>query len=186
MPENVTQTSPTAIHDAAIAELLARGVDNYTLKGIARRAGIQPSDITERWGDARVLLMEAQLSRASGDVPAPNTGTLRGDLEAYVASLVEVAATSDRRAWFQRLLPASRDFDFGEVRADFWQVRFDTVAPILQRAAERGELREGIDPLAAIRMFSAGLWFAVIFSDTPVDPDHAAQSLDIFIHGITA
>jgi len=184
--EDVAQSQRQAIRDAALAELITGGIDKFTVGGVARRAGVDPSVIVETWRDRRLLLMDAQLSRASSEVPTPNTGTLRGDLVAYATSLIELAASPEGRTWFKRLLPASGDADLAEIRADFWQVRFDAVAPILERAAERGELRDGVDPLAAIRMFSAGLWFDVIFTDTAVDPNHAAQALDIFIHGITA
>ena len=183
--EESIRLSRAAIYDAALAELLDRGIDNYTIDGIAKRASLDRSTIIQIWGDARVLLMEAQLSRASETVPATNTGSLHGDLLEYAASLTELAATTEGRGWFQRLLPAGRDVDFAEVRADFWKIRFDSVEPILERAAERGELRDGIDAMAAIRMFSAALYFDVIFADTAVDPDYAAQVLDIFIHGIT-
>jgi hypothetical protein len=64
-------------------------------------------------------------------------------------------------------------------------VRFNDFAPVLQRAAERGELRKGIDPMEAVRMFFSAYLFDVIFADTPVRPEYAAQMLDIFIHGIT-
>jgi len=83
------------------------------------------------------------------------------------------------------MLPASRDADLSEVRSDFWQVRFNDFLPVLQRAAERGELREGVDASEAIRMFFAAYLFDLIFSGTPVRPEYAAQMLDIFFHGIT-
>ena len=34
-------------------------------------------------------------------------------------------------------------------------------------------------------MFSAAVYYDVIFADTPVRPEYAARVLDIFIHGIT-
>ena len=57
--------------------------------------------------------------------------------------------------------------------------------PVLQRAAERGELREGVDPIEAVRMFFAAYLFDLTFSDTPVRPEYAAQMLDIFFDGIS-
>ena len=64
-------------------------------------------------------------------------------------------------------------------------MRFNDFLPVLQRAAERGELREGVDALEAIRMFFAAYLFDLTFSDTPVRADYATQMLDIFFHGIT-
>ena len=173
------------ILDAALAELLARGIDDFTVKGVATRAGVDPRVIIATWNDRRVLLMDAQLSRAHRLMPIPDTGSLRGDLEAFAAMLAEMAEAPERRAWFKRLLPASRDVDLSEVRSDFWQVRLNEIAAIVRRAAERGELREGINPENAMHMFNAAYVADLIFTDSPVRHDYAAQVLDIFIRGIT-
>ena len=183
--EEAVHARRQAILDAAIAELIARGIDDFTVEGVAKRAGVDPRVIIEMWHDHRVLLMDAQLSRAHRRMPTPDTGSLRGDLEAFAAMLAEMAGAPERRAWFQRLLPASRDCDFSEVRSDFWQVRLNEVAPIIRRAAERGELREGIEHVEAIAMFNTAYLFDLIFADSPVRPEYAAQVLDIFLHGIT-
>jgi AcrR family transcriptional regulator len=174
-----------AILDAAMAELVAVGIDNFAAEGIAERAGVDPAVIRRDWGDHRVLLMDAQLSRARQSVPTPDTGSLAGDLAVLAESLDQLAGSHQWRQWFHRLHPGDGHADLSEVRSDFWHVRFDEVAPVFQRAAERGELREGVDPIAAIKMFSAAYLFDVIFADTAVDRDYAAQLLDIFIHGIT-
>ena len=36
-----------AIRDAAIAELIARGIDGFTIEGVAERAGVDPRAITQ-------------------------------------------------------------------------------------------------------------------------------------------
>ena len=70
MPEEAAQARQ-AIRRGAIAELIARGIDDFTVKGVATRAGVDPSDILQIWHDRRVLLMDAQLSRASEALPLP-------------------------------------------------------------------------------------------------------------------
>lgn len=183
--EEATQSQRRAIRDAALDELVARGIDGFTVEGVAKRAGVDPRVIIQMWHDRRVLLMEAQLSVAREHAPTPDTGSLRADLLALTESLAELAKTPQGRAWFHRLLPAGGDADLSEVRSDFWQAQLNEVAPILQRAAERGELRDGIDHAEAMRMFSAAIYYDVIFADTLVRPEYAARVLDIFIHGIT-
>ena len=129
--------------------------------------------------------MDAQFGQGRQGLATPDTGSLRGDVLAVAAALAEQAQSPNWQAWFHRMLPASRDADLSEVRSDFWQVRFNDFLPVLQRAAERGELREGVDASEAIRMFFAAYLFDLIFSGTPVRPEYAAQMLDIFFHGIT-
>lgn len=175
-----------AIHEAALAELIDRGIDKFTIAGVARRVGVEPSLIIKNWGDRRVLLMDAQLRLLGESLPPPDTGSLRGDLTALTKSLVALAATRDGRAWFRRLLSLDGDADLGEIRTDFWRVQLDQHVQILRRAAERGELRDGIDFEDAMRMLSASLYYDVIFSDTPVRSEYVEQTLDMFVRGLTA
>ena len=98
--------------------------------------------------------------------------------EAAIVRLVEVVLV-------RLLLPASGDADLSEVRSDFWRAELDRQSMIVRRAIERGELRDGIDPVESMRMFSAA-YYEVIFSGSAVRPQYAAQMIDIFIHGIAA
>lgn len=172
------------ILDAALTEFRIRGVDEFSIEGVATRAGVEPEVIARYWHDWRVLLMDAQLTRARQTVPTPDNGNLYQDLLDYANSLTAVANTVEGRRWFHRNLPNGRDTDFSEVRADYWSIRFSELVPILLHAAERGEIRDGIDPLEALRAFSAAIYYDVIFADSPVRPGYAKQVLDIFCHGI--
>ena len=170
---------------AALNELLLRGIDDFTVERVADRAGVNPAVITREWGDRRVLLMDAMFSEGHQGLPVPDTGSLRGDVEAVAAMLAALNAAPKWRSWFQRLLPASRDADFTEIRTDFIRGRMAEFVPVLQRAAERGELREGIDLQAAIRMFYTAYNADLIFDGTGVLPEYGTAVLDIFRRGIT-
>ena len=128
--------------------------------------------------------MQASLDGAERHLPTPDTGSLRTDLPAYAESLAEASKSDYARAVFYSLIPPSKDWDPTEVQSDFWDIRFEKVATILRRAADRGELRPGIDPLEAVRMLSTALRYDILFTNSAVRPDYAAQVLDIFIRGI--
>ena len=170
---------------AASDELASRGIDNFTIEGVAARAGVEADAIRQIWGDRRVLLMDAPLRGAQQSVPIPDTGSLRTDLVAYAHSLSAASASPSARAVLYSLIPPSKDWDPTEVRSDFWDIRFDTIATILRRAAARGELRSGIDPLEAMRLLSTALNYDALFTDSPMRPEYAEQVLDIFIRGVS-
>ena len=172
------------IVDAAAAELVDRGIDDFSIARVANRSGVDPTVIRTLWADRRVLLMDAMLSTAEQIVPLSDTGSLEGDLRALVMSLAVLADTATGRRRFRRLLPNGRDVDLTGVGADFWQYRFAAARPILERAAERGELRDGLDFDNVIRMFSAALYYDVIYHDDPVRPEYGEQVVDLFIRGI--
>lgn len=173
------------ILEAALAEVIARGIDAFTVDGVAARAGVDVSVITGIWGDGRVLLLEAQLASSSQRVPLPDTGSLRGDLQALSASQAELAETATGRRWVQRFLSADGDADLSEIRADFWRARHQEMVRILQRAEERGELRDDVELDDAMRMFLGASLVDIVVGDSAPRPGYFTQLLDIFIRGIS-
>ncbi len=167
------------ILQAALDEVIAKGIDGLSEQGIAARAGIDPRIIFQTWGDWRALFMEAALTDARQKFPAPDTGSLRGDL----LEVVERLCTVPERGWFRRMLATNQDIDLSEIRADYWTVRAQDFAPIFQRAAERGEVRDDVDPLDTIRMFTSACLYDVIFLGGPIRRDYATQLVDVFIRG---
>jgi PAS domain S-box-containing protein len=172
------------IFDAVQAELLESGIDRFAIDGVARRAGVDPGVIRAHWHDRRVLLMEVMLARTVAAAWSPDTGSLFTDLEAVSQLAVQNSRTVTGRALFRRVLPGSGDVDLAEISADLWEARFESAAQMLRRAAGRGQLRDGIVPDEAIRMFAAAFYYDVIFADSPVRPEYAEQVLDIFLHGV--
>lgn len=183
-PAGPDQDVKDRILDATLDELRIMGVDNFTIENVAKRAGVDASVIFGYWHDWRVLLMDAQLTRHRQQVPTPSNGDLEADLVDYANSLTRLTNTAQGRRWIHRNLPNGYDTDFSEVRSDFWSVRFSELVAIILEATDRGEIRDGIDPLDALRAFSAALFYDPIFADSPVRPDFAAQVRDIFLHGI--
>ena len=183
-PQEVSPEVKDRIFDAVLAELVASGIDSFRVEAVARRAGVETAVISARWHDSRVLLMDAILTRAAKLSPTPDTGSLTGDLAALTTSMSEFSASDLGRQWIHRLLPNGRDADLSEVGTDFWAARFSSFEPILQRAFKNDELRVGVDPREAIRMFASALNYDVIFTDAPVRPGYAAQALETFLYGI--
>ena len=119
--DDAAQSQRQTIRDAAMAELLARGIDGFSLSGVSSRAGVDLGVITRIWRDRRVLLMAAPSSASSrSSLPRPIPEALPADLAALCHSLCEPAETARAWTWFQLLLPASGDADLSEVRSDFW------------------------------------------------------------------
>ena len=170
---------------AAFREVVDRGIDKFTVDRVAARADVDHDTITAIWHDRRVLLMDALLSSSQSIIPLPDTGGLRGDVALAVQSAIDLASTQDGRRQFVLMMPRGKNFDPTEVQRDFRSKRLIARAAVFRRAAERGELREGIDPLAATEMLAAAISFDVLFADSPIRPDFVEQVLDIFLRGIS-
>jgi AcrR family transcriptional regulator len=79
---------------AAVEELLLeRPGDLPSMAAIAERAGVNPTSLYRRWGDARRLAGEVAVSRLMREHPVPDTGTLRGDLIAWASSVARSIST---------------------------------------------------------------------------------------------
>lgn len=169
---------------AAFDELVDRGIDRFTVDRVAKRAGVEPDVIIAIWGDRRILLMDAVLSSSESVIPIPDTGTLRGDLALAFEAAVTIASTREGRRQLYSMLPRGRDFDPTEVQRDFWDNRLIAWAVTFRRAQQRGELREGVDPMAATRMLAAAVNFDVLFADNPISAEYVEQVLDMFLHGV--
>jgi AcrR family transcriptional regulator len=73
-----------AVHQAT-AELLAlHGRAALTVPAIAARAGVTPSTIYRRWGELADLLADVALERLRPDTEPVDTGSVAGDLLAWV------------------------------------------------------------------------------------------------------
>lgn len=67
------------------------GYDRLTMDDIAARAGVGKAAIYRRWPSKAVVIADAiaHWRRRQGPVEPPNTGSLRGDIEALVAAAPE-------------------------------------------------------------------------------------------------
>lgn len=187
MPNDHDVLSPAgrdAIIAAAFEELVARGTDSFTIARVAERAGVDPAVIEDHWHDRRVLLMEAILSASETLVPIPDTGSLRGDLTTSVEWGASIVASRLGRRQMRSMLPSDADFDPTEVKRDFWEHRFNAWSQPLRRAADRGELRDDVDPLMVAKMLGAAMFADLMFIDGPVDDDYAAMLIEILLRGI--
>ena len=132
-----------AILEAGWDQLLEGGYQSLTIEAVAERAGTSRSVIYRRWPD-RSALVEAVVGFGlrQGQVPVPDTGTLRGDMielmrrsnaaRAQLIPLITVFAA----AYF-----AESGRSFADVRRQAFGDRLGHSADvILDRAVARGEI----------------------------------------------
>ncbi|WP_344406753.1 TetR/AcrR family transcriptional regulator [Dactylosporangium fulvum] len=75
---------------AAVEELVReRGAERVTIPLVAERAGVNPTSVYRRWGDAATLINDIATYRLDPDRPIPDTGDLRADLVAWAGEVVE-------------------------------------------------------------------------------------------------
>ena len=65
-----------------------------------------------------------------------------------------------------------------------WRARFALGRPVIDRARERGELRDGVNTLAAVQIVMAPLNVRALYSDVPVDDRYCEAIADMAWHAL--
>jgi AcrR family transcriptional regulator len=169
---------------AVIDELARWGVERFSVEAMAERHRVDAAMVYRYWGDRQRLIVDAALVDVAGWGAASDTGSLRGDLLALARAVTdrlndEVGRTMLRAVMIDR--PGRHD---EETRAMFWAQRFNVVRAVVDRAGERGELREGVNTLAAVLVVLAPLSIRALFSDEPIDDDYCAAIADMAWHAL--
>ena len=86
-----------SIHSAVRALLEEQERSTVTVPQIAARAGVTPSTIYRRWGDLATLLADVAVERMQPDGEPPNTGSLRGDLQAWAEQFLDEMSSEPGR-----------------------------------------------------------------------------------------
>jgi AcrR family transcriptional regulator len=158
-----------AVH-RAVEELLAEGhADALTVPAVAARAGVHPTTVYRRWGSVSELMAAVATSRFSGDIVVPDTGTLRGDLERWVADVATDLADPDVLALMRAAVGTGGPEGGSACVAD----RHAQLAAMLERERARGgsvpELARAADALLG------PLYYRAIFTAQPVTPGWARE-----------
>lgn len=137
-------TLEQAILDAAWEELAAVGSTELTVAAVAARAATSKAVLYRRW-PTRTDLLVAAISRRVVDLagPAPDTGSLRGDV-------IAVLTTMNQRAHATQAVPDIGDDLAVHLRRQAHTDGADQMRDILDQAAGRGEINlDGFPPRLA-------------------------------------
>ena len=154
--------SHAAILQAALELVVEDGLRGTTIEGIAARAGVGKTTIYRRWRTKEELFMEA-LQAIAFALPDPDTGSLRGDVEAIIAFNLEHATRNAALLMPRLMVEAADDPDlFAVMQQVLVEPRREVLRTILRRAVERGEMREDVDPEVAIDLLIGPFIYAVL------------------------
>jgi AcrR family transcriptional regulator len=179
------------VHDAVLLAtwdiLLEQGVEGLTFSEIGRRAGVHGTSVQRRWGSKENVLFEALVTHAKDRIRIPNSGSLRTDLIGLSRSLSAYFATPVGGSILQMLVAnADTDPAFAAHRAEFIQIRFTAMREMFRRAAERGELREGIDHEIALDLALGPLYVRTLITRQPIDEAFIKRFIDTLLSGLAA
>lgn len=157
---------------AAVRGIIA--VDGYSAlshRRVASEAGVDAATVYRRWPNRAQLAADLFLDLANDLVPIPDSGTLEGDLSAYLRSIIAFLTDKQIGSLTHAVLAASIDGDpdVAEAAAGAWQVRLGRAHTILENAVARGELTATTDRAAVFETLIAPAWFRLLVTKDKLD-----------------
>lgn len=171
-----------AILDATLAGVAELGYDRLSMDDVASRAGVGKAAIYRRWPSKPVVVADAiaHWRRRLGPIEPPNTGSLRGDIEALVAAvpdlddadshMIRVVVGVATAAMHNPVLAAALD---DLVLSAPRQV----VRAVLDHAVARGEIPASRD-LSLIPDVALGLNVLRVITGRPIDRVYVRRVLE--------
>jgi AcrR family transcriptional regulator len=170
---------------AAVLDELARwGVERFSIEALAGRHRLDAEMIYGYWGDRQRLIVDAALGDVETLRAATDTGSLRDDLLALARKVTERINTDVGRTLLRALVMDGRRHHDEDTRMMFWRELFAVVRAVVDRARERGELRDGINTLAAVQIVLAPLNVRALYSDGAIEDDYCAEIADMAWHAL--
>jgi AcrR family transcriptional regulator len=181
-PGRLDRSLDAAILDATLAGVAEVGYDRLSMDDVASRAGVGKAAIYRRWPSKAVVVADAiaHWRRRLGPVEPPNTGSLRGDIDALVAAtpdlddadtnMIRVVVGVATAAMHNPVLAAALD---DLVLSTPRQV----LRAVVDHAVARGEIPAGRD-LSLIPDVALGLNVLRVIAGRPIDRVYVRRVLE--------
>lgn len=174
-----------AILEAALQGLGELGYDRMSMDDIASRARVGKAAIYRRWPSKAAVVADAitHWRRGLGPVEPPNTGSLRGDIDAVVAMVPDFdeTALSTTKVIVGAAAAAMHDPVLASALDDVaLSMPRQIIKAILDQAVGRGEIAPGCDS-ALMSDALVGLNVLRVMTGQPVDRVFVRRALEGFL-----
>ena len=171
--------------DATWSLLLSDGYESLTLSKVAAKAQAHRTDVYRRWGTKAQLVTDA-LGAHLPPISHVDTGTLRGDIRAYVGDL----AASWSSEWIDGLVglmaDVRRDPDAELAFRVLSEGRGQVMRDALRRAVERGELTVVPEPHLTGGLLEGPLMHRRLIEMLPLTEDYLDSLAGLVHHLLTS
>ncbi|NUT52068.1 MAG: TetR/AcrR family transcriptional regulator [Saccharothrix sp.] len=159
-----------ALRQAALEVMAEVGYRALTMDAVAARARAGKATIYRRWESKLDLVIDTCAQLAAQNLAEPDTGSLAGDLHEFLSAFAAFLSGPIGKA-AQALvgeLPHEPELA-AAFRETFLIAQRDVLHRILDRAAERGELRDDAPRGMAVELAGAALIYRLMLTGDPLD-----------------
>ncbi len=173
------------ILEASLEALEELGYPGVTTEAIAERAGASKSTIYRWWPNKEAVMLEALREAVAQELPFPDTGSLKDDVQIQVHNFVKLLNSTRGRAFRGIIAAAQSDSRVAEAFLSIW------VRP-RRASARRGieryekELRPGVDLEVLLDALYAPLYYRLLIGHQPLTIEFANQMMELLWKGLRA
>jgi len=172
----------------AAAELAGRnGYANTSIEEIAAAAGVGKQTIYRWWANKAALFIEVYGWLVPPDFIAENTGTLAGDIEAFLSQLSLLYLNTPAGNILSGLIAeAQASSDLADQLNDTYVVpRRVIIHEIFARAAARKEIKLSDDLTFVSDLISGAVWFRLLLGARHLDKKFKRQLVDTVLRSVS-
>jgi AcrR family transcriptional regulator len=178
--------SHQAVLHAAVDLCRELGYGALTIEGIAARAGVGKQTIYRWWPSKGAVVLDAFMTTIAADITFPETGDSLEEIRIWLRSVARVLASPQMGPHLAGLVGAKQS-DPALAQAFNQQVHAPVRAALterIRRAQLTGQLRS-LDPEIVADLIVGPMWFRLLLSGKPADPQHIETVLDALLAGLT-
>lgn len=174
--------------DAARDLIVNKGVVNLTIEDVAAVSGVAKTTIYRHWPGRAELIIDT-VNTMFEHLRTPDTGSLRGDLEAFFTTVMRHDLSGNVGQIMPALIEAAgRDPEMAYLLERLGSERERVCRTIIERALERGEIRPAVAEVgleALIGVTVGPMVFQKIVRRRTLTPEYVEACLDVVIAGLT-
>jgi AcrR family transcriptional regulator len=184
LQEDVTN----AVRTAVLEELAEVGYGRLSMESVARRAKVGKTALYRRWPSKRDMVVAIVSEFAVTAIPFADTGSLTGDVAAFLREGYEALCLPLVSAIHSDLVAeGARNSELGDdLVASVRDPRRTRARDLIHRAIDRGELPAEVDMETAIDLLAAPLYWRITVVHTPTDPAYLERLTRVVVAGMKA
>jgi AcrR family transcriptional regulator len=168
----------------AVLDLVARsGLTHLSMDAVAAKAGVSKATIYRRWPSKEALVVDAWRTLIA-PADTPDTGSLRGDVEAILGTLLDKVGDPGFDVLSQVMAAARTDRALADALREYVATRRRPLRTVLERAVARGELSEDLELDVVQDALVGPLFYRLLLSHGPLDREVARNVIDVVLAGL--
>ncbi len=172
---------------AASSLILLRGFESMTVDEVASNAGVGKATVYRRWSRKEDLAVAAMEQLYRDEMPSPDTGSIRGDLQSMFGSVLSFVNSPAGIDYVRTTIKESmRDDRIATLYREASLRAAASATEVFQRAIERGEVRPDIPVRAAVEFLGGLVATRVITAEEMPRLAELDDLVDLVLHGICA